>query len=96
MFNRETQATIEALSRGNRQARNVVLELIKYKEELAVLDFTMLRQQNILGADLYELYKCCSRDIPMLHRVIMQNRGPEILKSAKGSSFYVKDVVEHE
>lgn len=80
---------IEDISQGHQGALDIIFKLTTYRRDLVVFDLTLLKQQNIRGADLHYLYVCCNQDIAKLHAVIMKEAGPEMLKSVQGSSFYV-------
>jgi len=84
----EAIKVLEEITKRNAGAVDVFCKLIEYLQELAVFDFAMLKQQNILGSDLYDLYQCCNRDMAQLHAAIMQKTGSEMLKKVPGSSFY--------
>lgn len=92
----ETRNTLEYITQGNQEALNVAMLLVGLQHELAVWDFEMLKNQDILGADICRLYACCKKDIAKLHRVIMKETGAEMLSKVPGSSFYEAKILEEQ
>jgi hypothetical protein len=82
------EAMIELISKRNPGAVDVCFRLADYLQELTIVDFAILQKDNILGSDLYDLYKCCDRDVIKLHACINQGTGIDMLKKVPGSSFY--------
>jgi hypothetical protein len=92
----EQQAIIELakhISLRNPGALDVYFRLIDYLQELAVLDIDLLLQREIVGVELYLLFKSCDRDIASLHASLMQGTDIVRLQSCPESKFYQKESV---
>ena len=84
-----TSDVLEWVSKRNPGALSVCFKLMDYLGEMAVFDFAQLKQMNVLGSDLWDLFAhCCHHSISKTHAAIMENTATEQLKQIIGSSFY--------
>lgn len=86
----ESKAVLEEISKRNAGALDVCIRLWDALGELVVFDFAMLKQMDVLGSDLWDLYNACDKDLDKLHASIMQKTAIEKLQNVPGSKFYQK------
>ena len=83
------KARLEAVSKRNPGAVDVFFRLLDHLGALALIDFEMLENMNVLGSDLYMLFVyCCERDIAKVHESIMLQTAIEQLREIPGSTFW--------
>ncbi len=82
-----TRAILEAVSKRNPGALDVAIKMMEYLQELVVIDFDVILQQDITGEELWNLYdKCCERDIAKVHAALMQNTAIPLLQALVAGS----------
>ena len=87
---KETETDIlENISQRNPGAIDVCRQLFEQFHELAVFDLTLLKQYDIVGTELWNLYKyCCHSDIDILHSALMEDTAISKLQTCFRSKFY--------
>lgn len=79
---------LEAITKRNPGATRVFFELLHHFEEASLLDFADLLEMQIVGSDLWDLYKACGQNIEVIHTAIMQKTAMDMLKAIPGTSFW--------
>ncbi len=84
----EFVALLTKLSKRNPGALNVCLQLISHLGELSAFDFLLLEEMDILGEEMWYLYKACEKNIDQFHASLMQKTALHKLQSFPHSKYF--------
>lgn len=80
---------IYSISQGNPGALRVCFQLANYLGLLATIDFETMRDQSIIGPEVWALYKnACACDLDRMHGALMEGEALEMLAMVPDSKFY--------
>ncbi len=82
------RALAEEISQRNPGGLSVFFKLLDAFAERAIIDYAVLKAMNVLGSDLWDLYKVCGYDIQATHQSIIAQTAIEKLRTVRGSSFW--------